>query len=204
MASPINLRDWLASAADGKFSALSGLAPWEITSTADAIIRKALGALNHYSVSGGVAVHRSATVEQGAVVKSPAIIGPGAFVAAGVYLRGGVFLDEACVVGPSCELKSTFMLAGSKVAHLSFIGDSIIGAEANVEAGAMIANYRNDREDKRIRIAFDGGIIDTGVEKFGALVGDDVKIGANAVIAPGALLRPGTIVPRLSLVDQSA
>jgi NDP-sugar pyrophosphorylase family protein len=155
-------------------------------------------------VQDSVGVHRTATVEAGAVIKPPAIIGPNCFVASTAYLRGGVFLDEGCIVGPACELKSTFMLAGSKIAHLSFVGDSIIGAGANIEAGAIIANYRNERVDKRIRIAFDGEVIDTGVEKFGALVGDGAKIGANAVIAPGALIRPGAVVPRLALVDQSA
>ena len=200
----INLRDWLAAARDGMFSALADMQPWEITSKADPIIRRAISSLDHHIVSDGVAIHRTATVEPGAVIKSPAIVGAGCFVASGAYLRGGVFLDENCIVGPSCELKSTFMLTGSKVAHLSFVGDSIIGAGANIEAGAMIANYRNERNDKRIRIVFEGEVIDTGVEKFGALVGDNVKIGANAVIAPGALLRPGEVIPRLSLVDQSA
>lgn len=94
------------------------------------------------------------------------------------------------------------MLIGSKIAHLSFVGDSIIGAGANIEAGAVIANYRNERDDKRIRIAFEGGVIDTGVEKFGALVGDGARIGANAVIAPGALIRPSAVVPRSALIDQ--
>ncbi len=95
------------------------------------------------------------------------------------------------------------MLLGAKIAHLSFVGDSIIGAGANIEAGAMLANYRNEREDRRIRIMFEGAVIDTGVEKFGSLVGDGSKIGANAVIAPGALIRAGEIVDRLALVDQS-
>lgn len=186
------------------FSALARMAPWDITSKSEAIIRNALGSLNHYQVFDGVAVHRTATVEHAAVVKAPAIIGANSFVAAGAYLRGGVFLDENCIIGPSCEVKSTYMLSGSKIAHLSFVGDSIIGAGANIEAGAIIANYRNERDDKRIRIAFEGEVLDTGVEKFGALVGDRVKIGAGAVIAPGALFRPDTIVLRGALIDQSS
>jgi len=204
MASLLHLRDWIASAEDGPFSALLKRAPWDITSDADAIIRKMLSVLSGYRVQDSVAIHKSTIVENGAIIKAPAIIGPECLVASGAYLRGGVFLDEGSIVGPSCEIKSTFMLAGSKVAHLSFVGDSIIGAGANIEAGAIIANYRNECDDKRIRIAFDGNIIDTGVEKFGALVGDGARIGANAVIAPGALIRPGAVVPRLSLVDQSA
>lgn len=203
MASPIDLRDWIPSAADGPFAGLLGDAPWGITSKADDIVRNALGSLAGYRMQDGVAVHRAATVQAGAVIKPPAIIGPHCLVASTAYLRGGVFLDQYCIVGPSCEVKSTFMLAGSKIAHLTFVGNSIIGAGANIKAGAVIANFRNELDDKRIRIAFDGAVIDTGVDKFGALVGDGARIGANAVIAPGALIRPGAIVPRLALVDQS-
>lgn len=204
MASAIDLKDWIPSSAKGVFSELRDLEPWAIVAQADAILRKALTGLIGYAVNDGVAVHRRAIIESGATLKAPVIIGPNAFVASTAYLRGGVFLDENCIVGPACELKSTFMLMGSKVAHLSFVGDSIIGAGANVEAGAVIANYRNERADKRIRIRLGETVIDTGVEKFGALVGDGARIGANAVIAPGALIRPGEIVPRLSLIDQSA
>lgn len=180
------------------------MAPWEITARAKAIISRATGGLSGYDVADGVAIHRRAIVEKGAVIKGPAIIGPGALVAATAYLRDGVFLDEGCIVGPACELKSVFMLKGAKAAHLSFIGDSILGAGANVEAGAMIANYRNERADKRIRILAGVVTIDTGVDKFGALVGDGARIGANAVIAPGALIAAGAVVPRLTLVDQTA
>jgi len=203
LASPIDLRDWIASARGGLFRELCALEPWEITQRAEAIIRRAIGALNGYTVTDGVAVHRTATVEPSVRIKSPAIISPNAFVASGSYLRGGVFLDEGCIVGPNCEIKSSYLLDRAKIAHLSFIGDSIIGAETNVEAGVVIANYRNERDDKRIRIALEGEIIDTGVEKFGALVGDRAKIGANAVIAPGAFIKPGETIPRLSLVDQA-
>lgn len=156
-----------------------------------------------YAVRDGVAVHRLAVVEPGAVLKGPVLIGPGCLVAGSAYLRAGVFLADGCIVGPACELKSTFMLPAGKVAHLSFVGDSILGARVNCEAGSMVANYRNERDDKRIRIVREGRVIDTGVDKFGALLGDGVRIGANAVVAPGALLERGAIVPRLTLVDQS-
>jgi bifunctional N-acetylglucosamine-1-phosphate-uridyltransferase/glucosamine-1-phosphate-acetyltransferase GlmU-like protein len=201
--STVDLRAFIPAAGSGPFAALLDLAPWEITSRAKAIVTRAIGGLSGYDIADGVAIHRKATVEKGAIVKGPAIIGPGAFVAATAYLRDGVFLDEACIVGPACELKSVFMLTGSKVAHLSFAGDSIIGAGANIEAGAMIANYRNERDDKRIRIVLGGAVIDTGVDKFGALVGENARIGANAVIAPGALIAAGAIIPRLALVDQA-
>lgn len=177
--------------------------PWIATQQAEDLVWAAIPALgDDYRVSDGIAIHHSARVEDGAVVKGPAIIGPGCFVAASAYLRGGVYLDRNCIVGPAAELKTSFMFEGSKIAHLNFVGDSILGASVNVEAGAMIANYRNEKTDKRIRIRLDGQMIDTGVDKFGALVGDDSRIGANAVIAPGALLAPASRIGRLELVDQ--
>jgi len=179
------------------------LLPWEATSRAAELVHRALGRLGAgYRLEGDKAIHTSATVEPGAVVKGPAILGPNSYVAAGAYLRGGVFLDADCVVGPACELKTTFMFRGSKVAHLSFVGDSILGAGVNIEAGAVVANYRNEMDDKRIRILWQGTVIDTGVDKFGALIGDDVRIGANAVVAPGALLSQGFRLARLGMLDQ--
>jgi bifunctional N-acetylglucosamine-1-phosphate-uridyltransferase/glucosamine-1-phosphate-acetyltransferase GlmU-like protein len=136
------------------------------------------------------------------VLKGSGIIGARCFVASGSYLRGGAYLAEDCIIGPNSELKSSVMFAGSKIAHLNFVGDSIVGSGVNIEAGAIIANYRNELADKRIRILSDGVIIDTGVDKFGALVGDHVRIGANSVIAPGAVILPETKIGRLQLIDQ--
>lgn len=180
------------------------LEPWHLTSGLHAILEDLLGKLGEgFERSGNVAVHRTARIEPQAILKGPAIIGPGCYVAASAYLRDGVYLEEDCIIGPAAELKTSIVFRGSKLAHLNFVGDSVLGEGVNIEAGAVVANYRNEHSDKRIRIAFRGQVIDTGVEKFGALIGDHVRIGANAVIAPGAVLEAGAIVPRLSLVDQS-
>jgi NDP-sugar pyrophosphorylase family protein len=178
--------------------------PWEVVAGAPAAVASVLGGLtDNFEVSGDIAIHRTAIVESGAVIKGPAVIGPGCLVAAGAYLRGGVWLDRDCVVGPGSELKSSLVFAGSKLAHFNFVGDSILGSDVNLEAGAIIANHRNERKDKTIRLVWDGQVIDTGVDKFGALVGDDARIGANAVVAPGAVLARGFVAPRLGLIDQS-
>ena len=178
-------------------------APWSVTRGAGGHVAAAIPGLTaDYLVDRDVALHRSAVVEPGAVVKAPAIIGPRCLVAAGAYLRGGVFLEEDCIVGPNAELKSSFMFKGAKLAHLNFVGDSILGTGVNIEAGAIVANYRNELEDKAIRIAWRGGALETGVEKFGALLGDGTRVGANAVIAPGTILEKNSRVPRLALVDQ--
>jgi UDP-N-acetylglucosamine diphosphorylase / glucose-1-phosphate thymidylyltransferase / UDP-N-acetylgalactosamine diphosphorylase / glucosamine-1-phosphate N-acetyltransferase / galactosamine-1-phosphate N-acetyltransferase len=178
-------------------------APWHLVGNIEALLRQQIAGLDpSYTCVEDVAVHYSAIIEAGAVVKGPAIIGSNCFIAAGAYLRGGVYLERDCIIGPSSELKTTVMFAGSKLAHLNFVGDSIIGADVNIEAGAIIANYRNELENRNIRIAYRGQVIDTGVDKFGALVGDGCRIGANAVIAPGALLERASIVGRLQLIDQ--
>jgi NDP-sugar pyrophosphorylase family protein len=180
--------------------------PWHITTRASAIVNDLLRGLRdkEFRVSGTIAVHRSATIEAGAMIKGPVVIGPGCFVASGAYLRAGVWLGEGCVVGPRAELTSSFVFAGSKLAHFNFVGDSILGNDVNLEAGSIVANHRNERVDKEIRVRQAGMLQGTGVEKFGALIGDRVRIGANAVIAPGSLLLPGQAVPRLALVDQEA
>jgi UDP-N-acetylglucosamine diphosphorylase / glucose-1-phosphate thymidylyltransferase / UDP-N-acetylgalactosamine diphosphorylase / glucosamine-1-phosphate N-acetyltransferase / galactosamine-1-phosphate N-acetyltransferase len=198
----VDIGDFIASWRSSRFFT-SNLEPWNLTASAPELIGRAIASLTpDFHVRDDVAVHRTAVVEDGAVVKGPAIIGPRAFVASSAYLRGGVVLDEDCTVGPACELKTSFLFPGAKVAHLSFVGDSVLGSAVNIEAGAIIANYRNEMDDKRIRIARDGFTIDTGVEKFGALIGDGAKIGANTTIAPGALIAPGRRIPRLSRIDQ--
>ena len=177
--------------------------PWAITGDLEAILRATLAQLGSgYEIRGEIAIHRSAIVEPHAVLKPPCVIGPGCLVAAHAYLRGGVFLGDGAILGPSVEVKSSILLKGAKVAHLSFVGDSVVGSGVNIEAGAMLANYRNERAAKEIRVAIDGARLRTGVEKFGALVGDRSRIGANAVLAPGTILEPDSIVARLALVDQ--
>lgn len=180
--------------------------PWQITQDSDALIAALAASLggDWHRAASGITIHRSAVVESAAVLKAPAVIGPRCLVAHGATLRGGVWLDEDCTVGPGAELKSSLMFRGSKLAHLNFVGDSIVGAGANLEAGCVVANYRNERDDKRIRVQLAGALVTLDIHKFGALIGDDCRIGANAVIAPGALLRPGSVLPRLALLDQEA
>jgi len=177
--------------------------PWAITGALATILRTTLAQLeSDYEVRDEIAIHRTAVIEPHAILKPPCVVGPGCLVAAHAYLRTGVFLAEGAILGPSVEVKSSILLTGAKVAHLSFVGDSILGSGVNIEAGAVLANYRNERAATEIRVAIDGARLHTGVEKFGALVGDRSRIGANAVLAPGTILKPDSIVARLALVDQ--
>jgi len=197
------LADYVARFARTVLAEHAALLPWELTARAAEVVMRVLATPGAaFEIAGDIARHPSARIEHGAVVKGPAVIGRGCLVAAGAYLRGGVWLEEECVVGPHAEIKASFLFRGARLAHLNFVGDSILGEDVNLEAGAVIANRRNERDDPRIRIAAGQHVIDTGVETFGALVGDRCRIGANAVVAPGALLPPRSIVPRLGLIDQ--
>jgi NDP-sugar pyrophosphorylase family protein len=176
-------------------------APWDITGQLPDFIRKLQQTLDdQYIINNEIAIHRSAVIEQGVVLKAPIIIGPNCFIGAHAYLRGGVWLDSEVKIGPGCELKTCMLFRNSAAAHFNFIGDSIIGEGVNFEAGSVIANHFNERADKKIWLSFAGENIDTGVEKFGAVVGDGTKVGANAVLSPGTVLAPGTVIGRLELV----
>ena len=179
------------------------LLPCEITKKISSILEKKISQLsNNYKITNGIAIHNTAIIEQGVILKAPIIISANCFVGANVYLRGGVFLDGGVTVGPGCEIKSSFIFSNTTIAHFNFIGDSIIGSKVNFEAGAHTANHYNERTDKRISVFFNSKIIETNTEKFGALVGDNSKIGANAVLSPGTILPQNSIVKRLELVEQ--
>lgn len=177
--------------------------PWELTSQSEAVVRQLLLGIAgaEYTISNEVAVHVTSVVEAGAVLKGPLILGPHCLVASGAYLRGGNWVAERCTFGPGAELKSSFVFPGTKLAHFNFVGDSILGADVNLEAGSIICNYRNERADKEIRVRLGEELHRTGCNKFGALVGDGCRVGANAVLAPGAILPAGSVVPRASLCD---
>ena len=186
------------------FHELEQETPWEITQAAALIIAKRIKTLNKdYKIENNVAIHKDAHVEQGAILKGPIIVSEGCFVASNAYLRNGVFLDSKVNIGPGCEVKSSYIFSNSSIAHFNFVGDSILGSYVNLEAGAIIANHFNERSDRMISVVVGGNSMSTDVEKFGALIGDYSKIGANAVLSPGSILMTKTVVKRLELIDQT-
>jgi bifunctional N-acetylglucosamine-1-phosphate-uridyltransferase/glucosamine-1-phosphate-acetyltransferase GlmU-like protein len=199
-----SLTHYVADFAMSPWAACAHLEPWVLVSQVVEQVRGLLTQIvrDEFDVADDVAVHRSATIEAGAVLKGPLIVGARCRVASGAYLRGGNWLAPDCIVGPGAELKSSLVFAGSKLAHFNFVGDSILGTDVNLEAGSIVCNYRNERADKQIYVVRNGALQATGVSKFGALIGDHGRIGANAVLAPGALMSPGSVVGRTQLIDQ--
>ena len=199
----VPIEAYIASVAASPLAEHRSATPWWLTTNAEAVVRAILPQLGDgYRVDGDIAVHHTATIEAGATLKGPLVIGPRNFIANGAYLRGGCWLDADVIIGPGAELKTSFAFAGTKLAHFNFVGDSVFGAQVNLEAGSIVANYRNERDDKQVRVRIGDALQPTGVQKFGALIGDHGRLGANAVAAPGTLLPPATVVRRLQLIDQ--
>jgi len=195
----MNIKDYIAAWGDQWWPASQPV--WTLPSQVPMLIKQRLAQRsNEYIIRDEMAIHHSAVIEPSAVLKGRGWIGAGCFIAAHTYLRGGVILLDHVIIGPGCELKSSIVFSHTTLAHFNFVGDSIIGSHVNVEAGAVIANHYNEREDKAIHVRLSEGVIATGVTKFGAVVGDRCKIGANAVLSPGTVLTAATVVGRLQLV----
>ena len=148
-------------------------------------------------ISGAVMIGPGTVIEAGAYVRGPTIIGARCEIRSGAYIRGTALVGDGCIVGNSTELKNTVMLDGAAAPHYNYCGDSILGKDANLGAGTKLSNYKI-AEDKTITLNVDGQVIDTGLIKFGAILGDSVNTGCNSV------LNPGTVVGRNSLIYANA
>jgi UDP-N-acetylglucosamine diphosphorylase / glucose-1-phosphate thymidylyltransferase / UDP-N-acetylgalactosamine diphosphorylase / glucosamine-1-phosphate N-acetyltransferase / galactosamine-1-phosphate N-acetyltransferase len=131
-------------------------------------------------------------VETGAFIQGPALIGRQTEVRQGAYLRGGCLVGDRCVVGHVTEMKNSVMLPGAKAGHFAYIGDSILGRDCNLGAGTKLANLKLIRGN--IKIKGTDQIYDTGLRKFGAVLGDGTETGCNSVTSPGTLLSPRCLV----------
>jgi hypothetical protein len=139
-----------------------------------------------------ISIGEGSVVESGAFIQGPVLIGRQTEIRQGAYLRGGCLVGDRCVVGHTTEMKNSIMMSGAKAGHFAYIGDSILGRECNLGAGTKLANLKLVRTT--IRIKGDAGIIDTGLRKFGAILGDGTETGCNCVTSPGTLLGPKSLV----------
>jgi NDP-sugar pyrophosphorylase family protein len=131
-------------------------------------------------------------IEPGAMISSPTIIGDMTVVRQGAYLRGYCLFGKRCVVGHVTEVKHSIFLNDAKAGHFAYLGDSILGNNANLGAGTKLANLRFTSGNVQIKTA--NGTLDSGLRKFGAILGDHVQTGCNSVTNPGALVGPRSMV----------
>ncbi len=141
-----------------------------------------------------ISIGRSVLVESGAMIKSPAIIGDCSEVRQGAYLRGYVLTGKRCILGHTTEVKHSIFLNDAKAGHFAYLGDSILGNNANLGAGTKFANLRF--LPGNVTLFHEGKRLDTGRRKFGAILGDNAQTGCNSVTSPGTLLgKSGILMP---------
>lgn len=139
-----------------------------------------------------VFIDEGTVVEEGAMIKGPAHIGKNCQIRANAYIRENVIIGDNCVVGNSCEFKNALLFNGCQVPHFNYVGDSIFGHKAHLGAGVKISNVKVVPGNVTVTVA--GERIDTGLRKFGALLGDRAEVGCNAVLNPGSIIGRDAIV----------
>lgn len=127
-----------------------------------------------------------------ATLIGPVWIGAGTQIRPGAFIRGNVITGEGCILGNSSEFKNCLLMDGVQAPHFNYVGDSVLGNRAHLGAGAICSNLRLDQ--KHVFIQLEGGPVDTGLKKFGAILGDAAEVGCNAVLNPGTLLGPRSLV----------
>lgn len=139
-----------------------------------------------------VSIGQGTIIEPGVYIEGPCIIGKNCTIRHGAYIRNHVILGDHATVGHCCEVKNSLIMDWAVVAHLCYVGDSILGVQVNLGAGVKCSNLRLDRRE--ISVKYQENKINTGLIKLGSILGNGVQIGCNAV------LNPGTFVGRDSFV----
>ena len=153
---------------------------------------------DYTEVSPTVWIHKTVTVAPSAFLGAPCIIGAGTEIRHCAYIRGSALVGENCVVGNSVELKNVILFDNVQVPHFNYVGDSILGYKSHMGAGAVTSNVKSD---KTLVVVKNGEEkIETGLKKFGAMLGDFVEVGCNSVLNPGTVIGPHSTVYPTSCV----
>ena len=169
--------------------------PWEVLPKISAFILQLGSTLSeeeYEKIGEDVWIARSATVAPTAYIHGPAIIGKNAEVRHCAFIRGNAIVGEGAVVGNSTELKNVVLFNKVQVPHYNYVGDSILGYKAHMGAGSITSNVKSDK--KLVVVKDSRERIETGLKKFGAMLGDEVEVGC------GSVLNPGTVVGRHSSI----
>ena len=175
--------------------------PWQALSEIKEFILeygKKLSDDEYDEISPCVWVHKSAKIADTAYIGAPCIIGENTEVRHCAFIRGSAFIGKSCVVGNSTEIKNAILFDNVQVPHYNYVGDSILGYKAHLGAGAVTSNVKSDKTLVLLRSGEEK--IETGLKKFGAIVGDFVEIGCNSVLNPGTVIGRNTNIYPLSSV----
>lgn len=171
--------------------------PWEILpKIKDFIyhIGKNLDTGIYKQVSEGVWIAKSATVSESAYIGAPTIICEDAEIRHCAFIRGSAIIGKGCVVGNSTEMKNSILFDEVQIPHYNYVGDSVLGWRSHLGAGAITSNVKSDKS--LVTVLCDGERIETGLKKFGAILGDLVEVGCNSTLCPGTVIgKQATVYP---------
>ena len=193
--SPAAFLDLSKSIAAPIFSGIDRV--WEAIARIEAFVLDLVASppAGYERVGDRVIAHREAKLAASAELLGPAVIGRGAEIGPGAWIRAFVLMGDYTVAGHASELKNCVLFDGALAAHFNYVGDSILGAGSHLGAGALLSNQRSDKEEVVLRGPGELAL-PTGLAKFGAVLGDGVEIGCNAVCFPGTLIgRASTVYP---------
>lgn len=175
--------------------------PWEVLPHIGEFIKE-LGAKlpkkEYDCPANGMWIHKTAKIAPTAGIIGPVIIGPAAEIRHCAYIRGKVIVGAGAVVGNSTELKNVILFDQVQVPHYNYVGDSILGFKAHMGAGSITSNVKSDKQ--LVMVHGEDGDIETGMKKFGAMIGDGVEVGCGSVLNPGTVIGKNTNIYPLSSV----
>lgn len=170
--------------------------PWEVLPEIKDFILKlgpTLDTSKFDHPSEDVWIAKSANVAESASIAGPLIIDEEAEIRPCAYIRGNAIIGRGATLGNSCEIKNSIMFNESQTPHFNYVGDSIIGYKSHIGAGGITSNLKSDKSNVVVKSA-NGENIETGLRKFGAILGDNVEVGCNSVLNPGTVLGRNSMV----------
>lgn len=174
--------------------------PWEVLAMIGELLEQLVEAQRdeYRQIAPGVWIGEGTTVADTARFSGPAVFGRNCEIRPNAFVRGNVIAGDGVVLGNASEVKQAILFSKVQLPHYNYVGDSILGRGAHLGAGAIVSNLKSTKEPVKVRIG--EVIIETGMRKFGAIVGDEVEVGCNAVLNPGTLVGTKALIYPLSSV----
>ena len=175
--------------------------PWEVLPLIGTFIEKlgkTLSSEEYDQIGENICVAKSASIAPTVAINGPCIIGKNAEIRQCAFIRGNAIVGEGAVVGNSTELKNVILFNKVQVPHYNYVGDSVLGYKAHMGAGSITSNVKSDK--KLVVIHGEDFELETGMKKFGAMLGDGVEVGCNSVLNPGTVVGRNSNIYPLSSV----
>lgn len=168
--------------------------PWEVLTKIEESIFEYAKTLpkDFKEIDENIWVGEGTTIDRNVLIKGPVIIGRNCEIRHSAYIRGRAIIGDNVVVGNSTEVKNAILFNGVQAAHFNYVCDSVLGYKAHLGAGAITSNLKSNGTP--VKVKFGDQVIETGMRKFGAILGDFAEVGCNAVLNPGTIMGKESIV----------